>query len=219
MDATYQEWFAPETVEVCIQLANPENFLNEHEIIELTGAPRNSKIVVKQVENAIAFIVRNDIFDEAMYRYLVVEPGGTSMHLRNAVFVLKETYTHQGIGPRSVIKEIFCAHRLSDELPIKSIKVSAAGNFESFNWVKNPIRGYYVWSCLGFDGAIPTVVLKRLPSRYQSCKRISKLVETGAGRRLWQLFGESANLSFDLNPDSISWRLLSNYMNAKGIEL
>lgn len=219
MDATYQEWFDPSTVEIAIQLAHPENFLNEREIVELTGAPKNSKILVRQEQSTIAFIVSNDIFDEEMYRYLVLESGGQTLHLYNAVFVLKEPYTNLGIGPRSVIKEIFCATGLSNELPIKTIKVSASGNFESFNWIKNPIRGYYVWPCLGFDGAISPVVRKRLPQRYQYCTRISDLIKTRDGRRLWQIFGESAKLSFDLKTDSISWRLLLNYMYAKGIEL
>jgi len=219
MDAVYRKWFDADTVQVKIEVENPDNFLTVREVVELTGAPKNSKVLVRREESAIAFIISNDIFDEDMYRYLVNETDGLSLYLKNAVMVLKEPFTNQGIGPRCVIKEIFAAKNLSDELPIVSIKVDATGNYDAFHWIKHPLRGYYVWACMGFDGKIPGKVIKQLPARYHHCAHVSELMQEDGGREQWLRHGDTVQLAFDLTPDSISWRLLLEYMTVKGVEL
>lgn len=219
LDDVYREWFDFETVSVSIELENSEDFLTALEIAELTGAPKKSRILVKRDDRVIAFIVSNDIFSEDMYRYLVDEPSGLNYYLQNSVLVLKEEYTKKGIGPRCVIKEIHAATQLASELPIRCIKVDAIGNYESFHWKKDPMRGYYVWAKMGFNGRIPAATLKKLSTPYQKCEFVSELMLDEGGRKEWFANGDSIKLEFDLRPNSVSWKILNQYMDEHGIEL
>ena len=219
MDSIYSEWFKTDTVTVKVELVESNDFLTTEEIAELTGAPKNSDIVVSQVDGIIEFRVSNEIFAEDMYRYLTADVDGFSYHLTNAVLVLKEQYTKMGIGPRCVIKEIYTARRLREELPIQQIRVDAVGDYQSFHWEKDPLRGYYVWACMGFDAEIPEAVRPKLPQNYAAKLYISDLMLDKEGREEWLRHGESVKLAFDLANDSVSWKILSGYINERNIEL
>lgn len=219
MDDIYRVWFKADTVKVNVELEEKKDFLSVEEIVALTGAPGESDILVRQVGRIIQFRISNQIFAEDMYRYLVADAGGMSYYLDNVVMVLKEAFTNKGIGPRCVIKEIHAAGRLRDELPIRCIQVDAVGNYDSFFWEKDPLRGYYVWPCMGFDAEIPDSVKSKLPRKFHHTRYLSELMFDKDGRREWLIHGESTKLSFDLAPDSCSWKLLSQYMREKGIGL
>ena len=219
MDDVYKEWFDSSTVTVKVDLKNANDFLTSSEIAELTGAPRDSNILVKQDGAVISFAVSNEIFSEDMYRYLVAEKDGYSYHLKNVVLVLRKEYTQKGIGPRCVIMEIHAAARLANEVPIKSIKVSAVGNYDSFFWENDPLRGYYVWARMGFNGKIPSSILAKVAPQYKNFNLVSDFMLTTGGRNEWLVYGDSVDLEFDLNRNSVSWQLLAQYMNEKGIEL
>ena len=66
MDAIYSTWFATDTVHVEIDLEEKDEFLTAQEIAELTGAPRNSHILVSANDGVIGFKVSNEIFSEDM---------------------------------------------------------------------------------------------------------------------------------------------------------
>lgn len=219
MDAIYSAWFKTDTVSVEIDLEKIDDFLSAEEIAELTGAPRDSRILVNEINGVIVFKISNEIFAEDMYRYLTADGDGLSYYMTNAVLVLKEEYTKKGIGPRSVIKEIHAAYRLTEELPIRSVRVDAVGDFQSFHWEKDPLRGYYVWACMGFDAEIPQAVRLRLSESYRNKIYISDLMLDKEGRKEWLRHGESVKLSFDLENKSVSWKILSDYMKEKEIQL
>jgi hypothetical protein len=219
LDDVYKEWFNTESVSVKVELEQAEEFLTPPEIAELTGAPKNSRILVKTDGKVISFVVSNDIFAEDMHRYLVNESANLNYYLQNSVLVLKEEYTQKGIGPRCVIKEIHTAAKLAPELPINCIKVEAVGNFDSFHWTENPLRGYYVWARMGFDGKIPKSVLEKLPEKYKHHDLISSLMQDDDGRKEWLRHGDSVKLEFDLRPESISWKMLIKYMDENRIQL
>jgi hypothetical protein len=219
MDVIYKEWFDTTTVKVSIELAHVRDFLSKTKIIELTGAPKGSLISVKRDGNTIGFKVSNAIFAEDMHYFLVREPDGASYHIKNVVLVLREEFTNQGIGTRCVIKEIHAAAKLAANYPIHSIKLDAIGNHDFFDDEKYPMRGYYVWARIGFDGEIPDSVKPRLSSVYRGCQNISELMRDSQGRKEWLRHGDSAPLTFDLHPNSNSWKLLSQYMNEKEIQL
>jgi hypothetical protein len=219
MDAIYQEWFDANTVKVAVKLANAHHFLSKREIIELTGAPKSSNIVVRQEGKSIALIVSNPIFAEDMYRYLIQDNDEKSYHLRNVVLVFKDQYTNKGIGTRCVVKEIHAAAQLASIVPIRFIKVDAVGNLNSFADEKYPMRGYYVWARMGFDGKIPAPVMPKLRAKYRKCVYVSELMREKEGQMEWLMHGDSIQLAFDLTPGSASWALLLQYMKEKDIHL
>ncbi|WP_167088191.1 YhbY family RNA-binding protein [Massilia frigida] len=219
LDAICREWFKTDTVKVKVELDNADEFLSAEEIAELTGAPKDSDIVVSRVGDVIQFRIRNPIFAEDMFRYLTADADGLSYYLTNVVMVLKDEFTNMGIGPRCVVKEIYCARSLHEELPIRCIKLNGVGDYASFHWAKDPLRGYYVWPCMGFDAEIPDAVRTRLPEKYREKRRLSDLMLDEGGRKEWLRHGESVKLAFDLDPGSVSWEVLSHYVREKGIEL
>jgi hypothetical protein len=220
LDATTAKWFDDTSVSVhrAPELAG---FMADEQIARLTGAPRNSVVRVSLENGGVAFQIDNDIFAEPMYRYLFQNLGGSySFHLKNVVMVLAERHTDEGIGPRCVIREIYEAAKWADEgILITHIEVSAVGNYAHFVLTEQPLRGYYVWATMGFDGDIPGQVRIKLRPEHQKCSKISELIATEDGRNAWRIYGESVDLAFDLAMGSASWRQLAKYMNDKGIEL
>lgn len=219
MDATTAKWF--DDTSLVHRVPELKGFMTDEQITRLTGAPRGSVIWVSVENDGVAFRIENDIFAEPMYRYLFQNLDGTySFHLKNVVLVLTEDHTHEGIGPRCVIREIHEAANWSkDGILITRIEVSAVGDYTHFGSATHPMRGYYVWPLLGFDGKIPNRVRTKLRPEYQKYSKISELVASEDGRTAWRIHGESVDLAFDLATDSPSWRLLARYMKEKGIEL
>lgn len=171
--------------------------------------------------NGMVFRVENNVFSEPMYRYLFQNSDDNySFYLRNAVFVLAEKYTNEGIGTRCVAREIHEAARWIDkQILITHIKVSAVGNLTTFGLKKYPLRGYYVWATMGFDADIPIATRQRLDPPFKACNSICELVSSEAGREQWKTLGDSVELSFDLAEGSASWLQLARYMHYKGIAL
>lgn len=220
MDSITEAWFDEATVTVKRE-ESLAGFMSDAQIVRLTGAPARSIISVTSDEGAIGFKVENNIFQEPMYRYLFQNNDGSfSFYLKNAVLVLAKDSTDEGIGPRCVIHEIHEAKSLAGSgILITHIEVSAVGDYSSFVLEDNPLRGYYVWATMGFDGDVPPGVTMRLSEEYKSCKRIVELVSSENGRDEWRRCGESVDLAFDLKDDSPSWSQLDTYMAYKGIEL
>jgi hypothetical protein len=220
LDLITERWFDENKVTVNRE-ASLKEFMSDAQIVRLTGAPACSTIFVTSDAGAIEFKVENDIFQEPMYRYLFQNDDGSfSFYLKNAVLVLVEDLTDEGIGPRCVIHEIYEAKSWTQfGIPIAHIEVSAVGDYSSFVLQKNPLRGYYVWATMGFDGDVPPAVTMRLNEEYKSCKRIVELVSSESGRAEWQRCGETVDLAFDLQDGSPSWNQLNLYMTYKGIEI
>jgi hypothetical protein len=220
LDKVYREWFDAATVAVHIAPEYQVGFLTRREVIELTGAPKNSTVFLSTGGKGIEFRVANPIFSEDMFRYLVQNQSGEyEFYLLNAGLVLKSEFSQRGIGSRCVIKEIFAAKRLASGLPIVSVEVSAVGNHASAQLEDDPMRGYYVWATMGFDGKIPEQVRPRLAEKFQGCVLVSDLMSSFEGRYEWFRCGESLDLSFSLADGSASWRVLKQYMLAKEVEL
>jgi hypothetical protein len=220
MDSITAKWF--DDASVVVERA-PEyaNFMSDPQIARITGAPRNSTVSIYSDDDVVAFKIENEIFDEPMYRYLVQNPDGDySFYLKNAVLVLAEKYANEGIGARTVIREIYEATRWAkDGVVVTHIEVSAVGNYDSFRLSDFPLRGYYVWATMGFDGEIPNKTLMKLGPDYKNYSKISELAGTHYGLNLWKIHGESVDLRFDLRVGSPSWQQLRRYMKDKGIVL
>ncbi|MGF6774874.1 hypothetical protein [Paraburkholderia sp. GAS334] len=224
MDEITRKWFDFDNVSVKFDGAasSIEEWISGREIAKLTGAPKGSEITVSTDEQAIRFQVENEIFQGAMWRYLIQNADDTySFHIQNRVLDLKEEFSNQGIGPRCVIHEIFGASDLAKAgtVQITRIEAWAVGNIRSFYDSKYPMRGYYVWPSMGFDAAIPATVAPKLEQKFKKCNRIIELVDTEEGLNQWLEHGDEVMVSFDLGLDSPSWKRLGVYMQERGIEL
>ena len=76
------------------------------------------------------------------------------------------------------------------------------------------MNGYYTWPLLGYDGKIPEVSTPRPPA-LRDVTHISHLMKTQEGREWWKTNGDDIKLTFDLNPGSLSRKVLSEYVSKK----
>ena len=85
---------------------------------------------------------------------------------------------------------------------------------------KRPRTGYYAWPRFGFDREFSDDERKLIPRKLVGKgKRVSDLMKTAEGRAWWKDHGYGMSLSFDLSPDSLGRRVLSEYLEQKGITL
>jgi hypothetical protein len=100
---------------------------------------------------------------------------------------------------------------------------------------KERMVGYYTWPRFGYDGDFSASsamerAIQREPIEWQrdmgfidasgrwttSGVSMSKLMSTKTGRDLWREHGDSIELDFDLDEDSVSSTVLANYLKERG---
>lgn len=219
-DEITKEWFKPETVRVAKHTSIVDGWLGDSiTIANLSGAPKNSEVHVSDVGGMIEIRVRNPaILTEDMVRYIYQAKDGYKFHVRNAVFVLSDELRNLGLGARSFALEATTA---TQEGLFDKIITSAIGNFGTFTSA-NPgeqYSGYYTWARVGFDTPLPPDVLAYCTGSLTNVTRLCDLMRTEAGRELWFEFGGSADMEFDLAPESACWNTLRTYMIEKGIRV
>lgn len=77
------------------------------------------------------------------------------------------------------------------------------------------MNGYYTWARLGYDADLPVRFIPDRPPNLQSATRISDLMRTQEGRNWWKENGATTNMSFDLDENSQSSRVLDAYTEAR----
>lgn len=187
-------------------------FNNLNLLARLTGAPDDSCITVS-LGGADSFHleVKNDLFKYPSKYVIVNTEKGFGLELVVDSIYVREEFRDQGIGARSVILSI----RQAKELGFHAVTLFAAGN--AFN--RSMFFGYHVWPSLGFDAPLPVHILSRLPKGLQGCTLLSDLMRTSAGIKWWYYNGIGLALEFALEDNSVSWELLSKYVEAKGISI
>jgi len=217
MDALSAEWFKPESVTIVDKDNLLQSWLSDEEIARLSGAPKESQVIISLVDGNVELRVKNRILSEDMVRLLVQndDHSGYSCYIVNSVFVVDPYWQNKGIGARSVAIEILQAQRLKI---VTKITTYAVGNYQAFLASNLPLRGYYVWAVMGFDGDLPPTTLDALPEKFKDCKKVLDLVTSPEGRDVWKQHGQSVTLSFDL-ADERCWNQLRAYMSNRQIEV
>ncbi|HEX2907419.1 MAG TPA: hypothetical protein VHO69_11195 [Phototrophicaceae bacterium] len=131
------------------------------------------------------------------------------LYLYNDFFATTEKGT--GIGAEYFYNEVQAAARAG----IGYIKVYAAGDrhSETFN-------GYYTWARFGYDAELDSInpfLQRKIPAALGNPETMQQLMATKAGRDWWKEHGQSWDGAFDLRDDSLSRRVLENYMQERGI--
>lgn len=181
-------------------------------LARLAGAPDDSCITVSLGgEDSFNLEVKNNLFKYPSKYIIVNTEKGLGLELAVDSIYVREEFQDQGIGARSVILSI----RQAKELGFHSVTLFAAGNAIS----RGMFFGYHVWPTLGFDAPLPGHMLSKLPQELQGSMLLSDLMRTSEGIRWWYDNGVGLALEFALEDDSVSWELLSKYVEAKGISI
>lgn len=189
-------------------------FNSLHLLARLTGAPDGSNITASRgagCEDFLSLQVKNYLFKYPSKYIIVNTEKGLGLELEVDSICVREEFQDQGIGARSVILSI----QQAKELGFRAVALFAAGNAIS----RGTFFGYHVWPTLGFDGPLPGHILSKLPQGLQGSMLLSDLMQTSEGIRWWYDNGVGLALEFALGDNSISWELLSKYIEAKGISI
>ncbi|GKS87449.1 hypothetical protein AVMA1855_24875 [Acidovorax sp. SUPP1855] len=160
MDAITAQYFDPSTVEIDDQTNG--SFTDwfdgdSKRIARLSGAPRNSKVLITYWENVgFQLDATGPLITGSMVRRILQhdEEIQPVLFIKNVAFELPKSAQGQKIGVRSVAIELREA-QLTGQFAY--VEVNAAGNASTLN-PDNPLdylNGYVVWPQMGFDGPIP----------------------------------------------------------------
>jgi len=218
MDETTTKWFDPSDVKISGAPSELMGWITHDQLVRLSGAPSGSTVSIAILKTGVVQLTIDNpvLFSEPSVRLIGQRAGTHRFEIRNSVMVLRDEYLDQGIGPRSVAIEIAQASELDF---LERIVVNAVGDWKHFN-IPQPLRGYYVWPRMGFDGPIPSGVLTdESPKAYEDFVRVSQFMETQAGRDYWKRNGTVAKLQFDLEAGCGCQRALTRYLEEKGIKV
>ncbi|WP_165497771.1 GNAT family N-acetyltransferase [Pseudoduganella albidiflava] len=182
-------------------------------LVKLTGAPDGSYLKVSRgTDEAELFhiVVRNRIFKYPSEYALANRSDGFGLELYVDSITLRDEYQNKGIGPRSMLLSLLEAKAQG----FRYVSLTAAGSSNN----RGTFWGYYVWASMGFDAVLPSEILCSLPERLSHVRRLAELMLDDEGRQWWyHPGGRAIDVEFDLSPDSLSWTVLRNYVEAKGI--
>ena len=161
--------------------------------------------------------------------------------ISNEFMVVAPNKQKHGIAARAISQQVETA----TELGYITIEAGAAGKgthvptdeHEQSNLIQgltNP-AGYYTWARLGFDAPLMTFMKDRDKSGWnewqaikndfyqkfprETTNNVSDLMMTEEGRDWWRKYGGYFDGQFDLKADSVSRRVLANYLAEKEIEI
>jgi len=184
------------------------------DLARLTGAPDGSSICVSRGGaggDTLNLQVKNAVFRYPSEYFIINNKDEISFELSVDSIYVREEFQDRGIGVRSVMLSILQAK----EMGFHSVTLLAAGSAAN----RTMFFGYHVWPSMGFDAPLPTPIRRKLPEGLQGCVMLSDLIQTDEGEEWWYDNGCELHLSFELRADSVSWKLLKEYAEAKGISL
>lgn len=189
-------------------------FNNLDLLARLSGAPDGSDILVSRGTggaDTFNLQVKNALFKYPSEYFIINIGGELSFELAIDSIYVREEFQAQGIGVRSVMMSI----RQAKELGFRYVTLFAAGSAAH----RGMFFGYHVWPTLGFDAPLPSKIVGKLPQQLQGCVFLSDLMGTDEGADWWYDNGVEIELSFGLEDDSVSWKLLNEYAEARGISI
>ncbi|HEB27890.1 MAG TPA: phage portal protein, partial [Porticoccus sp.] len=135
--------------------------------------------------------------------YVLFRDGDGNLVGRTKGFFLKEELQGQGIGTRM----------LNDQM--ENLRAGGFDRMELRAERGENMNGYYTWARLGYDADLRFNRIPILPANLQSATRVSDLMKTKEGRDWWKENGVSTEMSFDLDENSQSSRVLAAYIEAR----
>jgi len=140
----------------------------------------------------------------------------------NTVNAVRDDLQGQGIGADIFVDQVQSAAKLGvDEIHT----FAAGGGIGTTGFQQGAEVGYYVWPRFGYIGKLPLESRQALraaadtgqiPQEWANFRTIQQLMQTQAGRDWWKINGDSLDLTFNLKPNSLSMRLLKQYLAEKG---
>lgn len=142
--------------------------------------------------------------------------------LSNESFEVREDFQGLGTGTRMVANQVKWAIDNNFDY-IQTYAVGSGEGADQGSKIQGS-SGYYVWPRLGFDARIPMTFYNELSdnelnSMPNNAIMLSDLMKSTSGRKLWKKYGSSLPVRFDLEANSVSRKVLSEYLKMKGLNV
>lgn len=180
------------------------------DVPKLVGAIDGSAISVSVDDSVYVFEIRHAWLEDPMLRLLYWDDvDGSRRLVVNQHFKLVAANRRLGLGVRSIATEM----RMALHLGIPAVSCLAAGG------PGDALNGYYAWAVLGFNADLTPQDIQALPPDFVGCRSLNDLMLRRGGAAYWRAKGHGGFLTFDTEPGSTSWVILSEYMQRNGVEL
>lgn len=191
-----------------------EKLLNEHIKERLKVTADVQTLIAAAVPDAEKFSTVQVSTSGGIVRISASTPDGSSVSraigivdgrltMENSTFFLSDADKGKGYGTQFFSDQVENARAIG----IERIITSAAGNKNSDQ------NGYYTWPRLGYDGRIGLKLDRQTREQLGLTpdSKVSELMATPEGRALWKEKGGTFDAEFDLDPQSLSSRVLEAY--------
>ncbi len=190
-------------------------------MMDALGVPNGANVeVLIEDDDSISVIARHADFGlESLYTLVYVEGRRWQLSLQN--IVIAKEHQQQSVATVMLLHGFTAASKLGFT-SIRGIGIRSSSQ-----------TGYAVWPILGFDGVLDETlddtaslaeIRNLLVSRGVSAQAVSTLETVQdlllleGGRILWQEFGYTLDMTFDLKAGSPSWSIFEAYLNQKGLK-
>ena len=217
-DALSESWFATGESDLAgIHIYDPDETLTNLlgpeatpvDLALLVGAPKGSEVSLSsQGSHHMSIVVTHPDYPEFVMDRTLYSTG------RKLELSMEEFHrggAPQGIGTRTLATTVIRGRQLG----VSKLTVYAAGN------KGHPVyNGYSTWAKLGYKLNIdPSLSRAAVRAGFKPVKTTHDLLRQKGGIAWWEEHGRGSSGSFDLNPRSVSSRILSDYMKTKGISV
>lgn len=218
-DALSESWFATGESDLAgIDTYDPDETLTNLlgpeatpvDLALLVGAPKGSEVSISsQGSYHMSIVVTHPDYPEFVMDRTLYRPSIGKLELSMQEF--HRGGAPQGIGTRTLATTVIRGRQLG----VSKLIVYAAGH------KNHPVyNGYSVWAKLGYKLDIdPSLSRAAVRAGFKPVKTTHDLLRQKGGIAWWEEHGRGSSGSFDLNPRSVSSRILSDYMKTKGISV
>ncbi len=171
-----------------------------NDLASLSGATDSGKVYIYAAGHKIELSVADPKY--TAYRVISRDKDG-SLVMKAAAFHVHEGEQGKGIGQEVFGRMVETGERLG----VNRITTDAARSSTE--------NGYYTWPRFGYDGPLSVVIKDKLPQGLRSAQTVQDLFTSQEGRDWWRINGESTQMTFDLEPGSLSQQRWEAYRRAK----
>ena len=181
--------------------------MSAQDIISAVGSPNGGLLNVGIGRDGRSISITVDHPDSLSWSRTLAANSDGSISCHNNLFFLRPS-ARGGGGAEMLANQVKgCAAAGVSQL------VTCAGR-GTMDGIK--MNGYSTWPRLGYDAPVPSYITDKLPGPLKGTKTLGELYQSEEGRKVWEKYGTSTTMTFEINPESRSVKRLSEYLQSKG---
>jgi hypothetical protein len=164
--------------------------LSSREISALVGAPKGSQVTLRAAvhegQPALRISAKIPGMSRADYAIRPDSGGRVTLHIEHVE-------KSRSSAKYSFAKQLDTTLSTARRMGMSKVTLDAAGQY------KGRFNGYHAFAMYGFNGKIPSIVSRSMPSQYKGAKTVQKLLSMKGGAEWWKRNGTGTEMEFSLN--------------------